>query len=195
MNNNINLHRAWGFMALLGLLLAAPGWSTTLVRAGLETLVDDHEMIVVGEVVDTYSYWNTDGSFILTDVTVMPERYLKGDAKKGPVTVTLMGGTVDDMTALIVAGAELVPGNSYLLFLDRGDLKAGQPVMTVREHCQGAFDISLSADGELRVISQANGMHLLQDAEGRVEPPGGKRGLPQPDIFQTIVDLVAQGAK
>lgn len=182
-------------MALLYFALATPGFSTTMMRASLENLVDDHEVIVVGEVVDAHSYWNTDGSFILTDVTVMPERYLKGDPKKGPVTVTLMGGTVDDMTALIVAGAELVPGRSYLLFLDREDLKAEQPVMTVREHCQGAFDISLSADGELRVISQASQVELLQDAEGRVEPPGGQRGLPQTDIFRTIVDLVAQGAK
>lgn len=194
-NTNGRKHRIWGLAALLFLVVCGPTWATTLIRASLETLVDDHEMILVGEVVDAFSYWNDDGSFILTDLTVVPEKVFKGEARSESVTVTVMGGTVDELTTLIVAGANLAPGNSYLLFLDRADLKAGRSVMTVREHCQGVFEFSLSDSGELRVISQANDYPLKEDSEGLTEPPGGSEGVSRGDIFEQITNLVAQGAK
>ncbi len=184
----------WTLTVLLTLALSAPTWATTLERVSLESLVQDNAIILVGEVTDSHSYWNDDHTIILTDLTLRSERVLKGTADKNQQTVTVMGGTVGDLTNVIVAGAQLVPGNSYLLFLDEVELP-GKRALTVREHSQGVFDISLSESGELRVISQASQHTLAQDASGRTDPPGGKNGLMQDDIFDAITTLVAQGDK
>lgn len=183
----------WVIAILLGCLAALPGSATTLQRAGLEELVQRHDTIVVAKVTHTFSYWNDDHSMILTDVTVAPDMVLKGRTESGPLTLTLLGGTVDDTTVAIVAGAKLQSGKSYLLFLAEANLSAGRRHLTVREHSQGVFDFVLSESGELRAVSQANGAHLVQDAKGRLQPPGGLEGLAQGDILETIATLVARG--
>src|SRR5262245_23642197 len=91
-------------------LWAVPAPATTLVRQGLEKLVAENQQALVGTVVDLRSYWNEDHTFILTDVRFRPEQSLKGRIRQGDVTLTLMGGTVGDLTTLIIAGPELVPG-------------------------------------------------------------------------------------
>ena len=183
----------WILGILFCLTAALPSWGTTLQRASLETLVQHHEMIVVAEVTNTFSYWNNDHSMILTDVTLQPETALKGRTQQQPMTLTLLGGTVDDVTVAIIAGAQLSPGHSYLLFLDEATLDEGKRALTVREHSQGVFDFVLSEKGELRAVSQASRVPLLQDAQGLVEPPGGQKGLTRGDIFDAITTLVARG--
>lgn len=187
-------HQTWALAVLLFLIVGAPSWATTLMRASLEDLVQENEIILVGEVVDAYSYWNEDRSFIMTDLTVVPEMVFKGSVGQS-VTVTVMGGTVDELTAVIVAGAQLSRDESYLLFLGEADLKTGQPVLTVREHSQGVFEFALNSEGDLVAISQANKHELMEDADGQILPPGGTEGLPQSDIFQSISDLIVTGGK
>src|SRR6185503_7065332 len=84
-------------------LWVAPAPATTLVRQGLEKLVAENQHAMFGKVVELRSYWNDDHSFILTDVRFRPENVLKGGRQLDDVTVTLMGGTVDDLTTLIIA--------------------------------------------------------------------------------------------
>src|SRR5262245_8052130 len=95
--------------------LPGPASATTLIRAGLDELVARSETVVMGKVTAVTSRWNSDHTFILTDVTFAPAETIKGGAE-GPLTFTVMGGTVGTRTTLIVAGAELVPGSSYVLF-------------------------------------------------------------------------------
>jgi len=165
-------------------VVAAPASATTLIRASLDHLTDGNGTIVVGEVVDAYSYWNEEGTFILTDVRVAVIERLKGKLDDGEVTVTIMGGTVGDLTTLIVGGAELIPDRSYVLFLNEEDLPGGR-VITVRDHCQGVFDID-AAEGGLRAVSQANGHPLLPDASGAFDAPGGAEGFPLEAMIETI---------
>lgn len=95
--------------AVLAAALAAPAGATTLKRMGLEDLVRTHSKIVVGEVVDVHSYWNHDGTFILTDVRISAEQVVKGRLEEqSEITVTLLGGEVGDLATLIIGGAELV---------------------------------------------------------------------------------------
>lgn len=169
--------------------VAAPVGATTLIRAGLDELVAGNGTIVVGEVLDAESYWNGDGTFILTDLRVSAIEVLKGRPESRELTVTTMGGTVGETTTLIVGGAVLVPGHSYVLFLADEELPGGR-FLTVRDHVQGAFDVTDAGDG-LRAVSQANSHPLLPDHRGEILPPGGAEGLELDFLIQSVHQLAA----
>jgi hypothetical protein len=166
-------------------LAALPASATTLVRQSLEKLVASHSRIVLGKVLEAHSYWNQEGTFILTDVRFASRQVIKGSPEDGELTVTLLGGQVGDLTTVIVGGAELVPGRSYLLFLNEQNLPGAKSALTVREHVQGAFDIQPGQGGE-RAVSQAVHHPLLPDKEGFVEPPGGAAGLELSAMIRSI---------
>lgn len=165
--------------------VVAPASATTLMRADLEKLVDGNELVIVGDVVDAYSYWNVDGSFILTDVRLAVSDVVKGGPQNREITVTLMGGRVGDLTTLIIGGPELVPGKSYVLFLNEEDLPGAKGALTVRDLVQGAFDLVIARDG-VRAVSQANGHPLVPDAKGYVDAPGGIEGMPLNDLILSV---------
>lgn len=176
----------------LALCVTSPAVATTLRRASLEDLAQQNDTIVVGEVVDAQSRWNADGTFILTDVMVAVDESLSGEASPGEMmTVTLLGGTVGDLTALIVAGAELAVGNSYVLFLNEETLPGAEIALTVRDHCQGVYDIILDRQDGLRAVSQASGKPLVPDAAGYTDAPGGTTGIPLSAMIETLHELVA----
>ena len=179
--------RMWRYAMALAIATAAlaPANATTLIRADLEKLADGNALVIVGDVLDAHSYWNADGSFILTDVRLAVSDVVKGKPQNGEITITLMGGQVGDLTALIIGGPELVPGKSYVLFLNEEDLPGAQGALTVRDLVQGTFDLVIAKDG-LRAISQANGHPLVPDAKGYVDAPGGIEGMPVNDLIQTV---------
>lgn len=183
---------AWGVLAIALIAGgAAPSDATSLARAGLDNLVAGNGTIVVGEVRDAHSYWNADRTFILTDVRVAVGEILKGNPRQREITVTLLGGTVGDLTTLIVGGAELARGKSYLLFLNEEDLPGLKAAQTVRDHCQGVFEIVRARDG-MRAVSQANGQPLHPDALGFVDVPGGLTGLPLGAMRQSIREIAGR---
>lgn len=168
--------------------VVVPAGATTLIRESLDELVRSNRTIVVGEVVDVHSYWNADGTFILTDVRVAAHDVLKGNVQDRELTLTLMGGRVGETTTLIIGNAELIPGNSYVLFLNEEDLP-GRKALTVRSLVQGAFDIKIGKDG-LRAVSQANAHPLLPDGRGSFEAEGGRDGFQLNSMVQTIREIV-----
>lgn len=172
--------------------VVAPAGATTLIRESLDELVRSNRTIVVGEVVDVRSYWNADGTFILTDVRVAAHDVLKGNVQNRELTLTIMGGRVGETTTLIIGNPELIPGNSYVLFLNEEDLP-GARALTVRSLVQGAFDVKIGKDG-LRAVSQANGHPLLPDARGSFEPEGGREGFPLYSMTQAIRDMAGRDA-
>ena len=172
--------------------VVAPAGATTLIRESLDELVRSNRTIVVGEVVDVRSYWNADGTFILTDVRVAAHDVLKGNVKDRELTFTIMGGRVGETTTLIIGNPELVRGNSYVLFLNDEDLPGGK-VLTIRSLVQGAFDVKIGKDG-LRAVSQAIGHPLLSDGRGSFEAEGGREGFQLNSMTQTIREIVRNNA-
>lgn len=198
---NMNMSRRasrWGIILVLLAAFTAPVSATVLVRMDLEKLTAGNELIVVGEVVDAYSYWNEEGSFILTDVQLIATEVLRGTVEQERITITLMGGTIGDLSTIIVGGAELEPGRSYVLFLNRESLPGVKSSLTVRDHCQGAFDLKPTAGG-LRAISQAFNQPLIADQSGKSEAAGGAQGYPlealRQSIGRTVASLQAQAAE
>lgn len=184
---------------VLFVAIAALGSSvhaTTLIRAGLEDLVAGNKTVVMAEVLDAVSYWNSEGTFILTDVTVKTVETIKGQAADhGTFTLTLMGGTVGDLTTLIVGGPELIPGGSYVLFLNEESLPGAASVTTVRDLCQGVFEIRATKTGALKAISQANRHPLVPDRQGYVDAPGGVGGFPLGALIQSLRQTVEQSER
>jgi hypothetical protein len=165
----------------------APAGATTLIRQSLEDLVKHNSKIVVGDVLETYSYWNQDGSEILTDVRFVASQVLKGGPGDLDFTITVPGGWVGDQGIVVVGGAELVQGHSYVLFLNEATLRGGARALVVRDLMQGAFDLKVEQGG-IRAVSQAVRHPLTPDRAGQVEPPGGKTGMP----FETLVGSIRQ---
>jgi hypothetical protein len=173
---------------VLAVFAAIPAGATTLTRLGLEGLTATNEMILYGRVLDIHSYWNTDHNFIMTDVRVRPTQVLKGDRSAQEVTFTVLGGTVGDITTLIIAGPELTPGSDYVLFLNREALHGNRNALTVRDLSQGAFEVA-NVGGDRRAFSQALSHALVPDAAGLADPPGGGSGLALDDMLQQIRQL------
>jgi hypothetical protein len=163
--------------------------ASTFGRVGLDYLVAENETIVVGEAVAARSYWNPTRTFILTDVQISVSQTLKGQAAD-QITVTLPGGNVGELTSVLVGGAALVPGHTYVLFLDRVNLAGVMGVLMVHDHGQGVFDVEM-AGSELHALSQARRHELLADADGHAEPVGGAEGLPLTDLVETVRHLAA----
>lgn len=178
---------------LLGLALAvgvvAPAAATSLVRQSLDDLVARNQSVVVGQVLEARSHWNEDGTFIVTDYRIQVDDVLKGDGKGREVTVRLLGGTVGELTTLIIGGAELRPGRSYVLFLKEG--VAGVEGITLPDHSQGAFEVVMAKDG-LRAVSQGLRHPLVPDAKGRVDVPGGAEGLPLTSLMQSVREIASR---
>ena len=161
--------------------MVAPAAATTLVRQGLDRLTTENEAVVQAKILETHSYWNDDHTFILTDVRARASRVFKGpDAES--VTLTLMGGTVGEVTTLIVGGASLVPGSEYVLFLAHADLPGASGRLTVREHAQAVFVLENG-----RAFSEAIGEPLVPDANGDTAVPGGEDGLAVDELIRQIL--------
>ena len=175
-------------LLLAAAMFSVPAQATTLIRASVDDLVKANETVMIGEVVDVHSYWNSDSSFILTDVMIRPTQVLKGTIRKGGmITLTQMGGTVGDLTTLILGGPELSIGQSYVLFLNQENLPGAEGVTTIRDHCQGVFNIEMTQNGEVRAISQANSLTLAPNAKGNTDVPGGLEGFTLDQLTEKVL--------
>lgn len=175
--------------------ITAPARATTLIRMGLEDLVASNSTIVVGEVLAAESRWNEDATFIVTDVRFAASDVLKGRLAETEFTVTLPGGKIGNRANLLIGAAELVPGNSYVLFLSRMNLMGAGEALVVRDLIQGAFDIRMEKDG-LRAVSQALRHPLVPDKSGQALPPGEGKGMPINTMLSEIRQIASrQGSR
>jgi hypothetical protein len=183
------LHAAARVVLVLAALavISVPASATTVIREALESLHASNSTVIHGRVTSLHSYWNADHSFILTDVRVQPIEKLKGLLGGDEVTFTVMGGTVGDVTVLVIGGPELSPGSEYVMFLNEEDL-LGARRMTMRSLSQGAFEVSRGPKG-VRALSQARGEPLLPDATGEVEAAGGEEGFELSDMIAKLRSL------
>ena len=179
-------HGFWRILALGAVTVAAslPAGATSIVRADLGRIAATNALVVQGEVVDVYSHWNEDGNFILSDVRVVVEETLKGQPQR-EVVFTAMGGTVGDLSTVIVGGPEIEVGKRYVLFLNREDVPGRRNTLMVRDLSMGIFDIVDTPQGGW-AISQAVRHPLLPDASGSVAPPGGFSGLSLENLGRAV---------
>ena len=103
------------------LVVVAVFWAgasqASLVRSfSLQDLYREADLVVVGEVSCSSSFWNEAHDTIYTEHTIALERAAKG--KPGDqVIVRLMGGTVDGKTLRVAGNAQVEKGERVLLVL------------------------------------------------------------------------------
>jgi hypothetical protein len=189
MHRTIAVRRCCAKLALFAatFLAVSPVAALTLRRASLSTLSQTNDTIVIGKVVEAHSYWNDDHTWILTDYVVECATTLKGADDGADLTITMLGGTVDDTTVLIPGAPTLAPGRSYVIFAGRADLPGARGVKTLRDYTQGVFDVD-STKGARRAISQASRQGLVPDATGKTSAIGGTEGM---DLDELVVAIRA----
>ena len=174
-----------GVVLALAAAAVAPASATSIRRVGLDRLVAENEIVVVGRVLDVYSHWNSDGTLIISDVRVVVDDALKGDAGQREFTFTALGGTVGDQSVVIVGGPEIEVGKPYLLFLSRQDVPGLANALTVRDLSMGIFDIADTPRGRW-AVNQSVRHGLVPDVAGNAEPPGGFGGQPLATLSREI---------
>ena len=104
---------------LLTLCLLVSGAQALIVPMDDATLAKGADEVVRGEITDVHAGWTADHTSILTTVTVQVHGRVKG---QGPDTLTLtsLGGTVDDVTQWVEDEPVLVPGTEAFIFVKHG---------------------------------------------------------------------------
>jgi hypothetical protein len=136
------------FMALVALLLAAPGLrATVLVPAEFREIVAGSQIIVYGRIADVRPEWSDDRRRIDTVVSVQAGSYLKG----GPadvVTFRVPGGQIGRYRNVMVGAPEFEPGEEAVLFL-----RAEGPSMAyVFGLSQGVFRVRVDRRSGRRLV-------------------------------------------
>lgn len=143
-------------LLLLLVSITTPTWATTNQHFTGKELVAAADLVVVGRCASATSRWQ--GRALVTDVTVKIDDTLFGRSEHS-ITVTLPGG-IDRSRAVPIAvtvpnAPSLVPGEDFLLFLDR--LPDGS--YTVVGLNQGAFPV-LQSEGQAMV---SRSRHQVRD--------------------------------
>lgn len=93
--------------------------ATIILPVSLEYMTTFSETIVVGYVKSTRSYWKD--QMIMTDIVIDIQRIIKQFRNEAPseLTLTLPGGTVEDITYVVDGVPEFFVGNKMMLFVNR----------------------------------------------------------------------------
>jgi hypothetical protein len=118
-------------------------------------LAAQSDAVVHGICSSASSEWDESGRFIVTTVQLRTRRSFKGDAS-GPLTLKVLGGTVDGLRMQASHGATLTEGEEAVLFLQQSQFgsyyvvaggEAGKlPVLSGSTSAQASVYGTLSLD-------------------------------------------------
>ena len=100
------------------------------------------DVIVIGKIAKFKSAWDKNHQQIYTKITLTVDEVLKGDLKKRRLTVTQLGGVVDDIESWIDGNPQFTEGEKVLLFLARHENGS----LRVLHLYQGKFSIFTDPD-------------------------------------------------
>ena len=138
-------------------------------------------MALSGNVVESHSFWTSDGSRIVTEATV--------DTPDGPVTVSQLGGTVDGLTMRTFPGPEILqPGMMVALDAHEGaDLRKRTHVVVdgvkVLAYPEGFVRTGPTKAGH-SLYWESGCVFVTMDADGTKEIPGDGEF----DVIQASID-------
>lgn len=90
------------------------------IVVGVDYLIQRSQKVVVGQVVSTKARLTKDKQFIVTDVQVVVDQALKGEVEGNTMTITIIGGTLDNGTTLEVTHQpRFLPGDEGFFFVDK----------------------------------------------------------------------------
>lgn len=144
---------AVGITFLLTLSSAA---AATVVQLDLPRLVDESDVIVVAEVVDTSAELGTSGR-VYTTITFNTDDTVKGEPGE-EFTIRQVGGTVDDIATHVPGMPHFEPDQRVFLFISTFDER---PAVTGLS--QGRFDVVTDPDdGTQYVVPRLQGLRTVE---------------------------------
>ena len=173
------MKRAWfGFVLMLVLVL--PAGASTFLAMSWEDLVEKADTVVAGRVVEVTSYWNREGTAILTEAVIEIESSVLGKAPS-VVRVRTFGGQVGDYKIVAHGFPTFERNEKLLLFLE----PAEDGFRKVLGYQQGELRIRVDKTGrEIAVPTWTAGSANILKADGT--PAGAPRVLPLADLVQKI---------
>jgi len=204
----------WLRVAILGALVAAvstsPG-AAHAIRVDAAQLVTISPFIVVGTVANSTVRWNQQHTLILTDYVFSVEQQLKGQLPQ-IVTLTIVGGLLDNLRHDTCLSSSLDTGARYVLFLDDPTAPSFSPLVGAGQgwvrQGPGLVGNQLDAEGTASpALSITNGpvafdnfvkqlaAFILQVQQNPVDlPPWLLPGLENPALPHTTYDPTPDGS-
>jgi hypothetical protein len=87
----------------------------------LEDLVLRADTILIGTVGEMQSAWNHNHTSIHTDVTIVPDQWIKGKTVAGPSVVRVPGGEVQGAAQDVSTAPSFQQGEKVIIFLQQGE--------------------------------------------------------------------------
>lgn len=145
MNSNTNLK----LLLICSVIFLISSYAEALmVGMSTEKLTNDAEVVVKGDVVDSKSYWSSDGKSIVTQVRVRYSEVIKGEVVSREFIVEHLGGMVGDLGMSVSDTSEFKKGEQVILFLNKGMSKVSGEAYNVTGRAQGKYTVG--SDGIAR---------------------------------------------
>jgi hypothetical protein len=167
----------WGLVALAA-IVAVPASASTFVAMDEHELVAASVAVVEGRVLEVHSFWNADGTAILTEATIQVNDVVAGRAAD-VVTVRTFGGQVGDHVIEAHGFPTFQQGEQALLFLQNG----GHGALRVTGYQLGHYRIRTERGQRLAVPTMEAGIQLLRK-DGTPAP------LPRPVELEGLKDVI-----
>lgn len=144
--------------AVLALALTLPVTASTFLAMDQHQLVASSDAVVQGKVLQVQSFWNAEGTVIVTEAMIQVADVVAGDAP-AIVTVRTFGGEVQGFNVKAEGFPTFSEGQNVLLFLG----KAADASLRVTGFQQGFYNVQRGADGvELAVPAMDPNLQLLR---------------------------------
>ncbi len=105
-------------LLVLFFVSSLPGFGTSIRKYTLEEQAGQAEGIYLGRVLEQKSYWNEEGTLILTDYTIAVRTTIAG-AARSRLVITEVGGEVGDIGLMIPGAASYSVGEEAVIFTHR----------------------------------------------------------------------------
>jgi hypothetical protein len=178
---------AFAVAAACAIASAQSAGASTFLHSSLRELVRDADSIVTGRVISVESFWNADGTVIVSEATVFVDEQMAGS---GPTVekVRTFGGTVNGYTVDAHGFPVFAAGDRLLLFLTRQDDGSSRVLGYQEGHYRLAFD----RGGVERAYPTVDAGARWFAADGREAAPSSPRTL---DAFRAQVRAIANDVR
>ncbi len=138
--------------ALLSLIINSPSTlASTLQAISDESLIAKADSIVVARCVDVKATWNSQRTRISTVATyAVEDSIIEAQDNKQHIRVHSIGGTVGNISQVIVGGPRFMPGQRSLLFLKQDPTQNAYSLVDIKN---GKYDIKHNTTNGKQVVA------------------------------------------
>lgn len=187
--NALSLWTALLATVAVTLMLVPQARATLLLAQSLEEMVDEADHVVVVAGLGETSRWDRYGR-IVSDMRLRVADTAKGPFRRGQeITVTRLGGDMDDVGMTVAGEARVAVGERAVLFLDAVDADT----MRVTNMSLGLFPV-VTQQGVLSVLPSGAGLELVvRGRDGALAPTVAPLQGPTPlsDFLAVVRELAA----